>query len=363
MAFRVIGSSSQSFRKSGRGRSDGGGPGGAEKWVEYLKERPEDKPFFMWYASLDAHREWDDQIFLEPYLPEEVIVPEYMVDSKKTRKDLAAYYNEVSRFDYFIGETVKELKRQNVLDNTLIIVMADNGRPFPRDKTRLYDDGIKTPLIIYWPEGVKGKGNVSQSLISVIDLAPTIAEIANLKASPTFQGRSFSKLLSKPDQKFRDFVFAEHNWHDFQSHERMVRTKDFLYIENGLPKADNRGAIDIMCSAAGEELKKAFREGSLTIQQQKIFQIPQPEQELYDCQVDPLQLTNLINDDRYQKEYLKLQKVLANWKKETGDSRPATLTPDWYDRQDCTRLPKHGVRGTMPGADKNAEVIKNAGPF
>jgi N-sulfoglucosamine sulfohydrolase len=350
------------FDRTGGAGNDGGGPSGSEKWVEYLKERPKNKPFFMWYASHDAHRGWDDQIFLQPYLPEEVIVQDYLVDSEKTRKDLAAYYNEVSRFDYFVGEAVKELKRQNAFENTLIIVMADNGRPFPRDKTRLYDNGIKTPFIVHWPEGVKERGKISESLLSVIDIAPTISEVANIKEPPAFQGKSFLDLLADPDREIRDFVFAEHNWHDFQAHERMVRTKQFLYIENGLPESDNRGAIDVMCGASGEELKRELASGRLNELQQSIFRIPQPERELYDCINDSLQLKNLTGEARYYREQEYLAKILDTWRKETGDSQPEDLTPDWYDRLNCSRLPGHGVRGIMPGLDKNAETINTSGP-
>ena len=62
-----------------------------------------------------------------------------MADTPETRQDIASYYNEIARFDYHIGMVKKELEKQGVLDNTVIIVMADNGRPFPRCKTRLLD--------------------------------------------------------------------------------------------------------------------------------------------------------------------------------------------------------------------------------
>lgn len=353
----------EAFERTGGSVEDGGGPSGSKKWVTYLKERPEDKPFFMWFAAHDAHREWDDQIFLKPYEPEEVIVPVYMVDNESTRKDLIAYYDEVTRFDFFVGEVVKELKEQDILENTLLIVMADNGRPFPRDKTTLYDDGIKTPFIIHWPEKISNGGAVSKSLLSVIDIAPTITEVAGIEASPTFQGRSFLKLLSDPQQKFRDYVFAEHNWHDFRAYERMVRTTDFLYIENGLPQKDNRGAIDVICSDAGEELKKRFKAGNLSDPQKKIFLTPQPEIEFYNCAEDSLQINNLYGRDQFTQEQNKLAMVLNQWKKETKDSQPEILTPDWYSRQNCQKLPEHGIRGIMPGSDMDATAVNKPGPF
>jgi N-sulfoglucosamine sulfohydrolase len=343
-----------------------GGPSGAEHWVRILQERPKDKPFFMWYAAHDAHRNWDQQLLLKPYRPQEVVVPVYMLDSDKTREDLAAYYKEVSRFDHYVGEAVQELKRQKALDNTLIIVMADNGRPFPRDKTRLYDDGIKTPFIVHWPAGIKGRGKVSESLLSVIDIAPTIAEITGIRSSPAFQGKSFAELLQKPHQEFRNYVFAEHNWHDYQAHERMVRTKKFLYLENGLPESDNRGAIDIMGGAAGVELKLGWQAQRLNAPQQQIFLRPQPAREFYYCVKDSLQLNNLLADEkefRFADDLNKLAKALGVWKRETADSQPPNLTPDWYGREDCAKLPAHGKRGTMPGADKNAEKVNKSGPF
>ena len=58
-----------------------------------------------------------------------------MVDTPITREDLASYYHEVSRYDHYIGLVAAELERQGVLENTMIVVAADNGRPFPRAKS------------------------------------------------------------------------------------------------------------------------------------------------------------------------------------------------------------------------------------
>ena len=96
-----------------------------------------------------------------------------------------------------------ELERQNVLDNTVIIFMADNGRPFPRCKTRLYDSGIKTPFIIHWPEGLTYKNEQTPSLISAIDIAPTILAVAGLDPGPRIQGVSMVPILKDLDAKVR----------------------------------------------------------------------------------------------------------------------------------------------------------------
>ncbi|TKG97309.1 heparan N-sulfatase [Puteibacter caeruleilacunae] len=358
-AGKPTGVALEAFDRVGGGASDGGGKSGAEMWVPYLKERPADKPFFMWFAAHDAHRGWDNEIFLPEYKAKDVIVPPYMVDDEQTREDLVCYYNEVSRFDFYIGEVVKELKKQGVYDNTILIVMADNGRPFPRDKTRLYDSGIKTPFVIHWPKGVAKKGATSESLVSVIDIAPTLLGVAGIEAGDSFQGRSFVKLLEAPETKFRSEVYAEHNWHDYEAFERMVRTKDFLYVENGRPNLNQMGAQDIMTGGAGKSLRKGNKAGTLNEVQGRIFKEVQPEVELYNCAEDSLQLTNVANNAKYKQVQKQLQKQLHRWMKKTKDSKPEHLTGDWYSREDCKPLKTKGIRGDMPGFDQKATEVKS----
>jgi len=88
------------------------------------------------------------------------------------------------RLDRYVGLVVEELRRQGVLDGTCIMFMADNGRPFPRCKTQLYDNGIKAPFVVRWPDGFVKPGSVCNSLASVIDIAPTVLDLAGLKPPP-----------------------------------------------------------------------------------------------------------------------------------------------------------------------------------
>jgi arylsulfatase A-like enzyme len=317
----------------------------------------------MWFAAQDAHRGWDSASKPVQYSAQEVKVPDNLVDTKATRNDLVRYYEEVSRFDHYVGKVVEELKAQGVFDNTLIIVMADNGRPFPRNKTRMYDEGIKTPLIIHWPAGIKGRNQLSSSLVSVIDIAPTILEIAGISKSPSIQGRSFKTLLATPTAKFRNYVFAEHNWHSFRAYERMVRTDKYVYIENGLPEQSNVGATDIMGGAAGAELKKHYLAGKATPLQASIFITPQPQYELYDYSKDKDQLINLYGRKGYEAEQQSLARILETWKMETGDDQPDDLTPDWYDRWNNKAIQEKDKRGTMPGSNQKATGILKPGPF
>lgn len=342
------------FNRTGGSYLDGGTDSGAGRWIEFLKERPKNKPFFMWFAAHDAHRGWDNNGTVK-YTPEEVIVPVYMVDDLKTRNDLAAYYQEVSRFDMNVGRVVEELKKQGVLDNTLIIVMADNGRPFPRDKTRLYDSGILTPFIVHYPNGIDQSGQTCNSLVSVIDIAPSIVEIAGAENNPIFQGKSFLKLLNNPNETFRKYIFAEHNWHDYEAFERMVKSEEYIYIENDRPELSNIGAADVLKGAAGRSMLNGNKNGSLNEIQKQIFIIPQPKSELYNYKNDPNQLINLSENKESVSIINNLESVLDNWKSKTLDSCPEEITPDWYDRQTVKPLKIKGKRGTMPGRSFYAE--------
>ncbi|MEC3908654.1 sulfatase [Tamlana sp. 2201CG12-4] len=348
----------KAFDRSGGSALDKGGPSGSERWVEVLKERPKDKPFFMWFAAHDAHRKWDDKTEIN-YDASEVIVPPYMVDDLETRTDLASYYQEVSRFDQNVGKVVEALKSEGVLENTLIIVMADNGRPFPRDKTRLYDSGILTPFIVHYPNKIKKGGEVSHSLLSIIDIAPTVIELAGVESSKTFQGKSFEKLLSNPKQPFREYAFAEHNWHDYAAFERMIRTEKYTYIENGLPQNSNIGAIDVLSGGAGQTLLKGIKQGNLNELQGKIFQVPQPKAELYDHKKDPDQFNSVLGEAAYAGIEKALKNKLDDWRKKTKDIQPEVLTPDWYDRETMEELPTKGVRGIIPGSNFKSKRVIN----
>ena len=325
------------------------GNGGEANWVRFLRERPKDQPFFFWLASYDAHRPWGADTFKITHDPDSVEVPVYFADTPGTRQDLASYYNEIARFDYYIGEVIAELKKQEVLENTMIIVMADNGRPFPRCKTRVYDSGMKTPFIVYWPDGALAQGDKSESLISAIDISSTILEIAGVPIPQDYQGISFLPVLENPEAETREYVFSEHNWHDFEAYERMVRSKEFLYVWNARPNLRNGGPLDSKRSPTHHALKVLKDQEKLNAAQADVFRVPRPSEELYDLSLDDQQLLDVASLERYKQQLLSMRLLLKKWMKETGDSTPDDLTPDWFDRKTLEPLPERGERGTMPG--------------
>ncbi|MBT6155506.1 MAG: sulfatase-like hydrolase/transferase, partial [Planctomycetaceae bacterium] len=342
--------------------------GGHANWVKEVKQRPREQSFFFWFASTDAHRgwngdrEWDAERYGSKHRPADVVVPPFLIDSPKTRDDLASYYNEVTRFDFFIGEVVKELKTQRVLDNTLLLVMADNGRPFPRAKTRLHDSGMKTPLIAHWPGTIKPHG-ISSSLVSVIDIAPTILEAAGIKPAASMQGISFGPILKNPKATTRKFAFSEHNWHDYEAHGRGVRGDGYLLIRNFRPQFAWQGPADSVASPSHKELLARQKQGTLTKAQAETLLAPRPAMELYHTKSDPNQLHNLAGMRKHAAVQERLANTLDRWMDETHDSVPADISRDSFDRKTGQRL--KGVkdyRRTTPGEDRQADQTNAPGP-
>ncbi|MEZ6124353.1 MAG: sulfatase [Planctomycetaceae bacterium] len=348
-----------------------GNSGGHANWVSVTSDRPRDRPFFFWFAAYDAHRDWDGDRqwdadrYGPKHRPEDVIVPPFLSDDHQTRDDLASYYNEVTRFDYYIGAVVDELKSQGVLENTLLLVLADNGRPFPRAKTRLHDSGMRTGLVAHWPNGI-APGGISNSLVSTIDLAPTILTLAGCDVPQSCQGVSLQPVFREPSASVRRYAFSEHNWHDYEAHGRGVRDGDYLLVRNFRTQLPWQGPADSVRSPSHQQLRKLRDSGTLSEAQQDVFLAPRPETELYDVRRDPFQLKNLAGQAEFQEQQQNLTVVLNRWMDETGDSVPQHIAPDLFDRETGDRLPKDSspsaAEAVVPGSDRRADHNHQPGP-
>lgn len=329
----------------------GGGPGGEADWVPTLQNRPLDKPFFMWLAATDPHRDYKPGAIAEPHTVDDVRVPPIFPDTSRVREDLALYYDEISRFDEYIGKVVHELQVQGVLDSTFILMISDNGRPFPRCKTTVLEDGVKAPFIVRYPPLVQ-PGSVSQSIVSTLDIAPTVVEVAGAKQLESFQGKSFAPVLKDAAASSRQMAFSEHNWHDYRAFERSVCTAQYRYVHNWLPELPGTPPADAVRSPTYDEMQRLHAENSLAPEAALLFSIPQPGEQLYDVIKDPHCLYNLLSERRtfhaVQQIRQKHKELLENWQRETGDTFPGVdaLTPDGFDRVNGERI--KGVASPHP---------------
>jgi arylsulfatase A-like enzyme len=314
------------------------GPSGADHWIEALRERPKDRPFFFWLASNDAHRPYQRIPEYAPYKVREILVPPYLPDITEVRIDLGTYYEEITRLDDFVGRVLDELDRQRVAANTFVLFLSDDGRPFPRCKTTLYDSGINTPFIVRFPALVK-QGGRSSGLVSVIDVAPTLLELASLKAPDTMQGRSLVPILKDPRATIRDRVFAEQNWHDYAARKRAVRTGRYKYIRNSYPDLPGTPPVDAVRCLTFQAMRRLRDQHRLPDDQMDCFKAPRPAEELYDVEADPNELRNLVARPEQAATIEALRRSLLAWQRETGDRDPPRRRPDEYDRDSGEPLP------------------------
>ena len=318
---------------------EGGKPSGCEYWLPLLQERPKDKPFFLWLASSDPHRGYQEGAIPVPHRPDEVVVPPFLPDNEPTRADLALYYDEISRLDSYVGKVRAELEAQGVAENTLVLFISDNGRPFPRCKTTVLDSGVKTPFIAAWPGRVKA-GSTCNYLVSTVDIAPTFVSLAGVERSKTFQGVDFTSLLDGVDKSVRKLVFSEHNWHDFDDHQRSVRSQTFRYVRNSYPDVPLTPPADAVRSPTYQSMIEMYQAGTLPEHLQRCFEAPKAEEELYDLTTDPFETRNLANSDdpEIQDELKKMRIALDKWRSQSKDFIPEERTPDGFDRITGERL-------------------------
>ncbi|HEX5576510.1 MAG TPA: sulfatase [Gemmatimonadales bacterium] len=283
------------------------------------------RPFFLWVAFHDPHRPYQRGAVTHPHSPSRVTVTPYLADTPETRADLALYYDATTRMDLEIGRILAELDRRNLREKTLVVFLSDNGAPFPREKGTLYDSGTRTPLIFSWSSVIQSGAAYNRGLVSTVDLAPTLLQIAAAKIPDGLQGGSFLELLTRPDSfAGRTYVFSERNWHDCDEHQRAVRSRRFKLIRTDayteLPLCT---AADIGASPSFLELRARAKAGRLTLAQRRLFESPRARLELYDLEADPWEIRNVADDPRYAKEVRELAAVLQRWMEESDDF-PAT---------------------------------------
>lgn len=303
------------------------------KFPDFLDAAGE-RPFFMWVGFRDAHRSYSKGAFDPPHRPEDVLVPPYLADTPETREDLALYYDEVARMDSNIGKMRAELERRGLTENTLVIYLSDNGMPFPRAKGTVYDSGVGTPLVFSWP-GVIKPGTKFEGLASVIDLAPTLLDIAGVAPeAPSdigMQGHSILPVLEGETTTGREHVFSQRNWHNCDEHIRSVRTTRYKLIRNAYLDLPHGTAADLGKSPSFKSLLLFKKDDTLTAAQSMLFTVPRPRLELYDLKNDPWETNNIAYTDEGAMIAVELDKVIDEWGSSTGD-----FSPEFRRRADNT---------------------------
>ena len=124
-------------------------------------------PFCFWYGSNEPHRDYEYGSGVEKGGKEITSISEvfkFWPDNEIVRNDILDYAFEIEYFDNHLVKMIDILKKKGELENTIIIVTADNGMPFPRVKGQEYEYSNHMPLAIMWGKGIKNPGRTIYDL-------------------------------------------------------------------------------------------------------------------------------------------------------------------------------------------------------
>ena len=338
-----------------------------ENFRYFMENVRDGKPFFFWYGAQEPHRAYEqDSWKRQGKNPGEVTVPGFFPDHEIIRGDLLDYAVEIEWFDLHLQRMLEYLEEAGELENTIVIVTSDNGMPFPRAKANGYDYGIHVPFAIRYPAGYRG-GRIVDRPVSFVDIAPTILEITGTSPEGMLpvSGKSLLDLL-KPGREGtgdpgRKYAFSGRERHSSSRYrnwgypQRMIRSKDFLYIWNMKPGRWPAGAPQRIAEGTENELlplygidekgvhhsEWAFTDIDASPAKSFIIEHYQdkstrpwfdlsvakrPEFELYNVATDPYCLENLSGDPGYAVTEQEMKHALMQELEKTGD--PRVVGPD-----------------------------------
>mgnify|MGYP000436357530 CR=1 FL=1 len=225
--------------------------------------------------------------------PGEIVSPEGMSpeDARKWRYQtyIKDYLACVKSVDDNIGKVLRYLKENNLEENTIIVLTSDQGFYLGDhgffDKRFIYEESLRMPFMVRYPKKVKA-GSVNEDIITNVDFAPTLLELAGIQNEQKMHGKSFASVLEGNTPKDWEQAMYYHYyefpfWHHVQPHYG-IRTQKYTL-------AHFYYNIDVW--------------------------------ELYDLEKDPSQMHNIINDPNYKEVIVDLKNQLSNLMKKHGNDQ------------------------------------------
>ncbi len=296
---------------SGIGANDYSG-----NFEDFLNSNVEGKPFCFWYGSHEPHRRYEYGSGVSKGGKKISDVKEifgFWPDNDTVRNDILDYAFEIEHFDAHLVKMLELLERRDELDNTIVIVTADNGMPFPRIKGQVYEYSNHMPLAIMWGKGIKNPGRVVDDYISFIDVAPTILKLAEIGEDESgmqeIEGSEFTDIFKSGRSgiinKKRDHVIIGKERHDVGRPDdqgypvRGIIKDGYLFLKNFKPDrwpAGNpeTGYLNVDASPVKTLILNMKRSGRSDFFWNLNFG-KRTHEELYHIKSDPACLNNLAN--------------------------------------------------------------------
>ena len=298
-----------------------------DRAVEFLENHDGARPFFMYLAPPVPH---DPRLaaaeFVRLYDPAKItlsgnFMPQHPFDNGELRirdemlaafprtpgemrRHLADYYATISHMDHEVGRILEVVRERGWSNNTVVIFSSDQGlavggRHGLMGKQNLYEH-VKPPLVFAGPGIPHGRSN---ALVYLYDLFPTICELAGAPVPPVIEGKSLLPVVQGRQAKVRDWLLGA-----YKDCQRMIRDDRWKLL------AYNAGGVKNV--------------------------------QLFDLANDPDELNNLADDPKYAAERTRLEKLLAQARKEFGDPidfdaiRPVASKPAKSEKKNAKKQPR-----------------------
>ena len=275
--------------------------------LEYLDQTTSDQPFFLFISQLEPHHQNDHHCYEGPKETVEryrnyPIPPDLSFLKGDYDQMYPDYMAAINRLDENVGRLVDKLKEKGLYENTILIYTSDHGSHFKTRnleyKRSCHDSATHTPLIIRGGPFQGGKRD--DRLVSLIDLPPTMLDMAGIPIPGCYMGRSLLRELEGEEPE-RDCVFIQISESQCG---RAVRTKQYKYAV------------------------RAPSPSGYTIHSSPVYF----EDYLYDLKKDPIEKNNLIRDKSYAFVREKMRKLLLREMEQAGEKKPVIL-PAYQSRK------------------------------
>tara|TARA_R110001592_G_scaffold60806_3_gene185210 strand:+ start:109455 stop:111164 length:1710 start_codon:yes stop_codon:yes gene_type:complete len=362
-----------------------------ENFKFFMENVKEEKPFFFWFGATEPHRAYEKDSWKRTDKKlSDVEVPAFFPDNDIVRGDMLDYAVEIEWYDRHLDSMINYLEKIGELENTIIIVTADNGMPFPRAKANSYDYGIHVPFAVRYPKDFPG-GRIVNDPVGFVDLAPTILDLTQTSEDGMMPitGKSIRPLLESDKQGTIDpskkYAFSGRERHSASRYlnwgypQRSIRSEDYLLVWNMKPDRWPAGAPQRINPEDESELLPMYgidEEGishsdwaftdvdesptkSFIIEN---YQDPAikpffdaafekiPEVQFFDINKDPYCLNNLVNDAQYASVKEEMQAALLNELKASNDPRVVGPDKELFDTY-IRYSPMREFPKPIPGSD------------
>jgi len=232
--------------------------------------------------------------------PAKVSLPAYHPDTPEVRGDWAQYYDRMTMMDEQVGDSLQELEKAGLADDTIIFYYGDHGSGMPRSKRWPYSSGLRVPLLLHIPAKFAHlrptdylTGGESTRLISFVDLAPTLLSLLGMETPDWMQGHAFAGTRDAGPQPF---LYGFRGRMDERLDlVRSVTDGRYVYMRHYMPHKPCGQYVSYMFQTPTTQVwKRLFDEGRLDAAQSRFWQ-RKPAEELFDLTTDPDEVHNLVD--------------------------------------------------------------------